>query len=129
MKYISLLFAICINFSLFAQRQDNWLSQDLRWRNIGPANMMGRIAGLNRQVDIFTETVWHRLLRKDSTEPSAARSYVFGAVPERFESLLEQLLARVRTDILAEEERAFSEGERRRHAITIAGTILPEEES
>ncbi len=30
-----------------AQRQDNALSQDLQWRNIGPANMMGRIAAVD----------------------------------------------------------------------------------
>lgn len=30
-----------------AQRQDNPISQDLRWRNIGPANMMGRIAAID----------------------------------------------------------------------------------
>lgn len=29
------------------QRQDNWISQDLKWRNIGPANMMGRIAAID----------------------------------------------------------------------------------
>ena len=33
--------------SLNAQRTDNLFSQDLEWRNIGPANMMGRIAAVD----------------------------------------------------------------------------------
>ena len=32
---------------VIGQRVDNPLSQDLRWRNIGPANMMGRIAAVD----------------------------------------------------------------------------------
>jgi photosystem II stability/assembly factor-like uncharacterized protein len=31
----------------FAQRVDNLYSKDLRWRNVGPANMMGRIADID----------------------------------------------------------------------------------
>ncbi|MCB0672352.1 MAG: hypothetical protein KDC59_10470 [Saprospiraceae bacterium] len=32
---------------VYGQRQDNNLSRDLTWRNIGPANMMGRIAAID----------------------------------------------------------------------------------
>lgn len=41
---------LCLSLSfipLNAQRPDNPFSQDLRWRNIGPANMMGRIADID----------------------------------------------------------------------------------
>jgi hypothetical protein len=48
MKYIlSIIF--CITFlvgSLMAQSISGELTQDLRWRSIGPANMMGRIAAV-----------------------------------------------------------------------------------
>ena len=38
---------LLISSLLFSQREDNRFSQDLRWRNIGPANMMGRIAAVD----------------------------------------------------------------------------------
>ena len=41
----AVLFMIAL--AMFAQREDNLLSQDLQWRNIGPANMMGRIAAVD----------------------------------------------------------------------------------
>ncbi len=37
---------LLFTFSLLAQRKDNPYSQDLHWRNIGPANMMGRISAV-----------------------------------------------------------------------------------
>lgn len=47
-KNLSLLLAsLCLISSLAAQRLDNVFSQDLHWRNIGPANMMGRIAAVD----------------------------------------------------------------------------------
>lgn len=44
----SILLSCCFIFasSLQAQFTDNWLSQQLPWRNIGPPNMMGRIAAV-----------------------------------------------------------------------------------
>ena len=44
---ILMITLVCSLPLLFAQRQDNPISQDLRWRNIGPANMMGRIAAID----------------------------------------------------------------------------------
>ena len=45
-KYFLLLVLFSSQAS-FAQREDNRYSQDLKWRNIGPANMMGRIAAVD----------------------------------------------------------------------------------
>jgi hypothetical protein len=43
----ALLFILLAPLFLIAQRPDNPYSQDLKWRNIGPANMMGRIAAVD----------------------------------------------------------------------------------
>ncbi len=41
----TLILGLITGFTSFSQPfADNWLSQSLPWRNIGPANMMGRIA-------------------------------------------------------------------------------------
>lgn len=45
--FILLCIGICSITALTGQRQDNEFSRDLRWRNIGPANMMGRIAAVD----------------------------------------------------------------------------------
>ncbi|MBK8489510.1 MAG: hypothetical protein IPL49_01075 [Saprospirales bacterium] len=48
MKYLPFLsLFLFLNISILAQRPDNPFSQDLQWRNIGPANMMGRIAAID----------------------------------------------------------------------------------
>ncbi len=47
MKSSVLIPALFISLSLYGQREDNPYSQDLKWRNIGPANMMGRIAAVD----------------------------------------------------------------------------------
>lgn len=39
--------ALCLATVLSAQSSPSSLTQDLRWRNIGPANMMGRIAAID----------------------------------------------------------------------------------
>jgi len=44
-SFCYLFIFLCI--SLQGQRQDNDYSRDLHWRNIGPANMMGRIAAVD----------------------------------------------------------------------------------
>ncbi len=46
MKYLYFLLILGFPIVGSAQKKDNYLSQDLRWRNIGPANMMGRIAAV-----------------------------------------------------------------------------------
>lgn len=47
-KYAHLLVMVLLfPCFLMAQRLDNAFSQDLKWRNIGPANMMGRIAAVD----------------------------------------------------------------------------------
>ncbi|MEZ5040861.1 MAG: hypothetical protein R2828_13275 [Saprospiraceae bacterium] len=45
--YLLLYPFLLLSTVLISQRQDNGLSQDLSWRNIGPANMMGRIAAVD----------------------------------------------------------------------------------
>lgn len=44
--YTALVLLLMANI-VFAQEGEDWLTQDLRWRNIGPANMMGRISAID----------------------------------------------------------------------------------
>ena len=45
LKFVFIVYAFIYTSNLSAQ--DNGISEDLRWRNIGPANMMGRIAAID----------------------------------------------------------------------------------
>lgn len=49
MKYRIQLVTLLLLISgmVYSQRQDNNVSRDLTWRNIGPANMMGRVAAID----------------------------------------------------------------------------------
>lgn len=55
MKQLSttlLLFFLLFSVS-YGQFENNWLSQAMPWRNIGPANMMGRIAAVEAHPDNY----------------------------------------------------------------------------
>ena len=45
LKFVFIVYAFIYTSNLSAQ--DNGISEDLKWRNIGPANMMGRIAAID----------------------------------------------------------------------------------
>ncbi len=90
------------------------------------ADTMGRIAGLNRQMDILTETVWNRLLRRKSDVAAGARTYVFAALPEQFNAMIEELFERTRGEILEAEAEAFGKKQTQRHGITIAVATMEE---
>ena len=45
LKFVFIVYAFIYTSNLSAQ--DNGISGDLKWRNIGPANMMGRIAAID----------------------------------------------------------------------------------
>ena len=45
LKILFFFFIISFNISLNAQKKSS--THDLKWRNIGPANMMGRIAAID----------------------------------------------------------------------------------
>ena len=45
LKFLFIVYAFTYTSNISAQ--DNDISQDLKWRNIGPANMMGRIAAID----------------------------------------------------------------------------------
>ena len=45
LKFLFIVYAFTYTSNISAQ--DNGISEDLRWRNIGPANMMGRIAAID----------------------------------------------------------------------------------
>ena len=44
---------VFISCQLVAQKPTNYISQDLSWRNIGPANMMGRVAAIDALDDDY----------------------------------------------------------------------------
>ena len=45
LKFVVIVYAFIYTSNLSAQ--DNGISGELKWRNIGPANMMGRIAAID----------------------------------------------------------------------------------
>ncbi|MEO0337696.1 MAG: sialidase family protein [Bacteroidota bacterium] len=54
MKKFILLLLVFFTTNVFAQfEENNWISQALPWRNIGPANMMGRIAAVEAHPDDY----------------------------------------------------------------------------
>ena len=58
MRLTSLLIVLLIATNLQAQfEENNWISQALPWRNIGPANMMGRIAVVEAHPDDYRQVL------------------------------------------------------------------------
>jgi hypothetical protein len=87
-------------------------------------DIVARIDGLNRTMDVIAEGVFRRLVASTPDPAAVARSYVFAADPKRFQALLEDLLARLREDAIAADDAARKEGQPRLHAITLAATPM-----
>jgi transcriptional regulator with XRE-family HTH domain len=87
-------------------------------------NLVGRIDGLNRQMDVLAETVWRRLIEPDEGAAAAARSYVFAARDEEFEALVSDVLALLQGRAIAADASAQDKGAGKRRGITIAATDL-----
>ncbi len=115
-------------------RDGRVLRADGRWhRNpedhdfFAGADASARIDGLNRQVDILTETAWARLLAPQAPRSALARSYVFAATPDDFAALQEELLAFLRARAIAVDAAAHEQGVHNRTALTLAATVLEDE--
>lgn len=86
-------------------------------------NLVGRIDGLNRQMDVLADTVWRRLIEPEGGT-AAARSYVFAARGEEFDALVADVLAVLQARAIAADASAQEKGSGRRRGITIAATDL-----
>ncbi|GEM_PF-5990920 len=110
------------------------LQADGRWHRdpedhdfFADADASARIDGLNRQIDILTETAWSRLLDADAAQTATARSYVFAASPDDFQALQRDLLAFLRERAIAADADAHAQGIHNRSALTFAATVLEDE--
>ncbi len=82
-----------------------------------------RIDGLNRQMDILSQTVWSRLVA-EGNGAGFARSYVFSATDRGFEVLVQGVLEKLRDEAISADAEAGDTGQRR--GFTIAATTLEE---
>ena len=89
------------------------------------ADLQARIDGLNRQMDVLAETIWHRLVVQDDA-PALARTYVFHASDHDFRAMLDAIETLVRERAIAA-DRAYDLGEDGRQVgITLAATPFEE---
>ena len=86
-------------------------------------NLVGRIDGLNRQMDVLADTVWRRLIEPEGGT-AAARSYVFAARGDEFDALVADVLAVLQARAIAADASAQEKGSGTRRGITIAATDL-----
>ena len=86
-------------------------------------NLVGRIDGLNRQMDVLADTVWRRLIEPEGGT-AAARSYVFAARGDDFDALVADVLAVLQARAIAADASAQEKGSGKRRGITIAATDL-----
>jgi len=92
-------------------------------------DIVRRIDGLNRQMDIVGQTVWNRLVDPVNGTQAAARSYVFAATDEDFDGLVRGILAKLRTDAIAADAVAQEQNIDGRRGITFAAVTLNGEHS
>lgn len=92
-------------------------------------DIVRRIDGLNRQMDIVGETVWTRLVDPSANSGAAARSYVFNATDDDFDKLIDGLLTQLRTKAIAADTAAQGQGVDTRRGITFAAVTLPGDDS
>ena len=52
------------------------------------SDIIARVDGLNRQMDIVAEAVWQRFLEVEGDKPAMARSYVFAGSKPEFEAMM-----------------------------------------
>ena len=88
------------------------------------SDIIARVDGLNRQMDIVAEAVWQRFLEVDSAKPSMARSYVFAGDREEFEAMMNKVATYIRDRAIEVDEAASQTGEVGRRAITFAAASL-----
>lgn len=89
------------------------------------ADIVRRVDGLNRQMDIVASTVFTRLLDGDANA-AAARTYVFAARDEDFHALVDDMLEMLRERAIAADAAAQDAGVRTRHGFTFAAGPLEE---
>ena len=86
-----------------------------------------RIDGLNRQLDVLAEVVWHRLVLQDE-EPAKARSYVFTSTDQALTHLVEAVEELIRDRAVAADQAASQAGVGRQVGFTFAAGPLGDSE-
>ncbi|MBX2799357.1 MAG: hypothetical protein KTR31_16905 [Myxococcales bacterium] len=87
-----------------------------------------RVDGLNRQLDVLAEAVWHRIV-VDDAEPALARTYVFRGSDEDVQQLLARLDQLAQSGAIESDDRVDATGRGRRFGVTFAAGPMPVEES
>ena len=87
-------------------------------------DIVGRVDGLNRTMDILAEAAFRRLLEASPDPAATARSFVFAAEPDEFRRLIDEVLTRIRDQAIAADEAARRGEAPRMHAITLAATPM-----
>ncbi|MBA2320506.1 MAG: hypothetical protein H0V89_05060, partial [Deltaproteobacteria bacterium] len=84
-------------------------------------DLSARVDGLNRQMDVIAETVWTRWIEQ---RPGAtARTFAFNASEADFETIVREVVDRVRERAIAADAAGRVETTKRR-GITLAATNL-----
>jgi hypothetical protein len=109
---------------LFVQGQDFVRNQDAHLF-VSEHDHAMKVDGLNRQMDIVAEAVWRRFVRGDRN--AQARTWVFGALPEGFAGLVDELVSALRSGTIEADRAAEGCPEVGRYAITFAATPLEEQ--
>lgn len=90
------------------------------------ADIVGRVDGLNRQMDIVAETVWNRLIQEPAPPTAVARSYVFAGQEPEVRKLLDDLLELTLKRAIETDELATADGVNDQYGVTIAAAPLEE---
>ena len=88
------------------------------------SDIVARVDGLNRQMDIVAEAVWQRFLEVDSGKPAMARSYVFAGSTAEFEAMTNKVAAYIRDRAIEVDDAAAQAGDASKRAITFAAASL-----
>ncbi len=88
------------------------------------SDIVARVDGLNRQMDIVAEAVWQRFLEVDSGKPAMARSYVFAGSTGEFEAMMNKVATYIRDRAIEVDDAAAQSGDASKRAITFAGASL-----
>jgi hypothetical protein len=91
------------------------------------SDTMQQVLGLNRQMDIIAETVWRRLLTEEGRAGAMARTFLFAMDESDAAGMQEEVLAILRSRLVAVDANATEHGVGQRHGLLVAMTGLEED--
>lgn len=91
------------------------------------ADIVGRVDGLNRQMDIVAETVWNRLIKTSPPPTAVARSYVFAGTEASVRKLFDDVMELALKRAIQADEEAQKTGGGNQYGLTLAASPLEDE--